>query len=90
MQREATGVLMRPGQKMRAEIVETDGMAGLRLVKHVHDYYPSYYVFLWQNLMVGFKDPKDNTRPPPTVDDVVKYFDRQDDGDIEKAEDGPG
>lgn len=60
-----------PGMKLRAEIVTLDldcGDSRLRFVKNVHQLFPSFYVFLPQELMLGFKEPAPNERPAPSVE----------------------
>ncbi|KAJ2904758.1 argonaute-binding protein 1 [Zalerion maritima] len=81
---DAVLALMRPGQKIRADILETK--QGIRILGKISDVYPSYYVFLPQNLMVGWKQPVENPRPAPTTKDIKQWMAFGDEGDIEGEE----
>ena len=54
------------GIKLRAEVCELS--CGIFFFKHVHEVYPSFYTFLPQELMFGYKEPLPNPRPAPSVE----------------------
>ncbi|KAH7182530.1 Argonaute complex, subunit Arb1 [Fusarium flagelliforme] len=58
---------MVPGMKIEANICELD--AGLRFVKGIENIVPSFYVYLPQEMMRHYKEPKENDRPAPSVND---------------------
>ncbi|KAF5008498.1 hypothetical protein FDECE_5231 [Fusarium decemcellulare] len=58
---------MVPGMKATMDICELD--AGLRFVQRVDIIVPSFYTFLPQELMRGYKPPVKTNRPPPSVHD---------------------
>ncbi|KAF4973905.1 hypothetical protein FZEAL_9131 [Fusarium zealandicum] len=58
---------MAPGMKATLSICELD--AGLRFVKAVEIIVPSFYTFLPQELMRGYKEPRLSNRPAPSVHD---------------------
>ncbi|KAM5345195.1 hypothetical protein ACJ41O_011057 [Fusarium nematophilum] len=58
---------MGPGMKTTVTICELN--AGLRFVKSVEIIVPSFYTFLPQELMRGYKEPKDSDRPAPSIHD---------------------
>ncbi|KAI1330955.1 Argonaute complex, subunit Arb1 [Xylariaceae sp. FL0255] len=53
------------GMTMRVTVCELD--VGLRIIHTVHDIRPSFDTFLAQSLMLTFKEPRINDRPPPSV-----------------------
>ncbi|KAJ4217631.1 hypothetical protein NW759_008942 [Fusarium solani] len=55
------------GMKATATIYELD--AGLRFVKSVEIIVPSFYTYLPQELMRGYKEPRDSDRPAPSIHD---------------------
>ncbi|UKZ72151.1 uncharacterized protein TrAtP1_013089 [Trichoderma atroviride] len=55
----------RPGMKMTLEIGEIGG--GIAFVKSIRNIVPSFYTFLPQELMRGFKPPRENDRPAPSI-----------------------
>ncbi|KAF4451606.1 Argonaute-binding protein 1 [Fusarium austroafricanum] len=61
---------MMPGLKMTATICELD--AGLQFVKAVEIIVPSFYVYLPQEMMRYYKEPRENDRPGPSVNDALK------------------
>lgn len=58
---------LRVGMKLRLTMCELD--VGLTFVKEVTEALPSFYVFLPQSLMMQWKAPRPDTRPPPSADD---------------------
>ncbi|KAM0261491.1 hypothetical protein ACHAQJ_002172 [Trichoderma viride] len=58
-------VNFRPGMKMTAEIGELG--SGVNLVRRIRKIVPSFYTFLPQELMRGFKPPRENDRPAPSI-----------------------
>jgi len=54
------------GIKLRAEVCRLS--CGITFFKHVLEVYPSFYSFLPQELMFGFKEPVPNPRPAPSVE----------------------
>lgn len=56
---------LKPGMKMRLEIGEIGG--GINFVRRIHNIVPSFYTFLPQELMKGFKPPRENDRPAPSI-----------------------
>ncbi|KAL7800252.1 Argonaute siRNA chaperone complex subunit Arb1 domain-containing protein [Trichoderma ceciliae] len=58
---------LRPGMKMTLEIGELG--AGVRFVRRIRKIVPSFYTFLPQELMRGFKPPRENDRPAPSIHD---------------------
>ncbi|KAF4955264.1 hypothetical protein FSARC_11896 [Fusarium sarcochroum] len=60
---------MMPGMKTTATICELD--AGLRFIKTVEIIVPSFYVYLPQEMMRHYKEPRENDRPAPSVHDPV-------------------
>ncbi|KAF9772462.1 hypothetical protein IL306_009827 [Fusarium sp. DS 682] len=61
---------MMPGLKTTATICELD--AGLRFIKALEIVVPSFYVFLPQELMRHYKEPKDTDRPAPSANGAQK------------------
>ncbi|KAF5002098.1 hypothetical protein FGRMN_581 [Fusarium graminum] len=59
---------MVPGMKLTATICELD--AGLRFIKTVEIVVPSFYVYLPQEMMRYYKEPKETDRPAPSVNDA--------------------
>ncbi|KAM0476497.1 hypothetical protein ACHAPX_006411 [Trichoderma viride] len=57
----------RPGMKMTLEIGEIGG--GISFVRSIRNIVPSFYTFLPQELMRGFKPPRENDRPAPSTHD---------------------
>jgi hypothetical protein len=55
----------RPGMKLTLEIGEIGG--GINFVRRIRKIVPSFYTFLAQELMRGFKPPRENDRPAPSV-----------------------
>lgn len=55
----------KPGMKMTLEIGEIGG--GITFVRRIRKIVPSFYTFLPQELMRGFKPPRENDRPAPSV-----------------------
>ncbi|CAF3515725.1 unnamed protein product [Fusarium graminearum] len=58
---------MWPGMRIEANICELD--AGLRFITSIENIVPSFYVFLPQEMMRHYKEPKENDRPAPSVND---------------------
>lgn len=58
-------VNFKPGMKMTLEIVEIGG--GLNFVRRLRNIVPSFYTYLPQELMRGFKPPRENDRPAPSI-----------------------
>ena len=57
------------GMKIGATVCQTT--SGLRFLKAVHGVYPSFYTFLPQQLMKGFKTPRPEDRPAQSIHDAV-------------------
>lgn len=58
------------GMKMRVTVCKLNlGDEGLEFIKEVAELLPSFYVFLPQSLMMHYKPPKPDTRPPPSAED---------------------
>lgn len=55
----------RPGMKMTLEIGDIGG--GIHFVKSIRNIVPSFYTFLAQELIRGFKPPRENDRPAPSI-----------------------
>ncbi|KAL7925656.1 Argonaute siRNA chaperone complex subunit Arb1 domain-containing protein [Trichoderma austrokoningii] len=55
----------KPGMKMTLEIGEIGG--GINFVRRIRNIVPSFYKFLPQELMRGFKPPRENDRPAPSI-----------------------
>lgn len=60
---------MKTGMKVSATVCQT--ASGLRFLKAVHGVYPSFYTFLPQQLMKGFKTPRAEERPAQSIHDIV-------------------
>ncbi|KAL9468443.1 hypothetical protein ACSS6W_010137 [Trichoderma asperelloides] len=58
-------VNLKPGMKMTLEIGELGG--GVNFVRRIRKIVPSFYTFLPQELMRGFKPPRENDRPAPSI-----------------------
>lgn len=58
---------LREGMKLRLTMCELD--FGVKFIKEVSEVLPSFHVFLPQSLMIDWKAPQPNERPPPSVDD---------------------
>ncbi|KAF3767160.1 hypothetical protein M406DRAFT_328256 [Cryphonectria parasitica EP155] len=71
------------GMKMRLAICELD--IGIQFIKDVIDVLPSFYVFLPQSLMLDWKPPRPETRPPPSADDP-DVADRREQEGLEREE----
>ncbi|KAM0350305.1 hypothetical protein HYE67_003204 [Fusarium culmorum] len=71
---------MWPGMKIEANICELN--AGLRFITSIENIVPSFYVFLPQEMMRHYKEPKENDRPAPSVNDPQQ--DGNENGDGEK------
>ncbi|KAF5021697.1 hypothetical protein F66182_6254 [Fusarium sp. NRRL 66182] len=67
---------MTPGMKTTATICELD--AGLRFIKTVEIIVPSYYVYLPQEMMRSYKEPKDTDRLAPSANDPAVEVGEQD------------
>ncbi|OBS20754.1 hypothetical protein FPOA_07094 [Fusarium poae] len=59
---------MMPGLRMEAVVCELD--AGLRFIKNIENIVPSFYVYLPQEMMRHYKEPRDDDRPARSVHDV--------------------
>jgi hypothetical protein len=59
---------MIPGMRIEATICELD--AGLRFIKVIENLVPSFYVYLPQEMMRHYKEPRENDRPAPSVHDT--------------------
>ncbi|KAF4339840.1 Argonaute-binding 1 [Fusarium beomiforme] len=70
---------MMPGLKATTTICELD--AGLRFIKTLQIAVPSFYVFLPQELMRHYKEPKDNDRAAPSANSTQKGNDVAEDED---------
>lgn len=57
------------GMKMRAMVCELNMGDGLEFIKEVTELLPSFYVYLPQSLMMHYKPPKPDKRPPPSAED---------------------
>lgn len=57
---------MKPGMKMTLTLCELD--VGFKFVKTIEIIVPSFYTYLPQEMMRHFKEPKDNDRPAPSVE----------------------
>lgn len=57
------------GMKMRVTVCELNLGDGLEFIKEVAELLPSFHVFLPQSLMMHYKPPKPDTRPPPSAED---------------------
>lgn len=57
------------GMKMRVTVCELNLGGGLEFIKEVAELLPSFHVFLPQSLMMHYKPPKPDTRPPPCAED---------------------
>lgn len=57
------------GMKLRATVCELNLGGGLEFIKEVAELLPSFHVYLPQSLMMHYKPPKPDTRPPPSADD---------------------
>ncbi|KAJ4415778.1 hypothetical protein N0V82_007140 [Gnomoniopsis sp. IMI 355080] len=57
------------GMKMRATVCQLNLGSGLEFIKEVAELVPSFHVYLPQTLMMHYKPPKPDTRPPPSADD---------------------
>lgn len=58
---------LREGTKLRLTICELD--IGVKFIKEVSEVLPAFHVFLPQTLMLHWKEPKLDMRPPPSADD---------------------
>lgn len=58
---------LRNGMKLRLTVCELD--IGVEFVKEVCEVLPSFHVFLPQSLMMQWKPPRPDVRPPPSADD---------------------
>ncbi|CEI68351.1 hypothetical protein FVEN_g5481 [Fusarium venenatum] len=59
---------MMPGMRMEAVVCELD--AGLRFIKSIESIVPSFYVYLPQEMMRHYKEPKEDERPAKSVHDA--------------------
>lgn len=57
------------GMKMRVMMCELNLGDGLEFIKEIAELLPSFHVFLPQSLMMHYKPPKPDTRPPPSAED---------------------
>lgn len=55
------------GMKLSVTLCELN--TGLQFIKAVEAVYPSFYTFLPQQLMKGFKQPRIDEQPPPSIHD---------------------
>lgn len=55
---------------MKVKLVVCTLNIGIKFIKEFKEVYPSYYTFLPQELMLGYKEPVPNTRPAPSADDL--------------------
>lgn len=55
------------GMKLKMEVCTLN--VGLKFIKSITDIRPTFYVFLPQELMFGYKDPAPNKRPAPSIHD---------------------
>lgn len=60
--------LLRVGMKLTMAVCTLN--VGLKFIKHVREIWPSFYVFLPQELMFHYKPPVANERPAPSIHDV--------------------
>lgn len=68
---------LKEGMKLRLTICELDtavvvgcgGGGGLAFIKACYEILPTFHTFLPQSLMMHYKPPRTNDRPPPSVDD---------------------
>lgn len=74
---------LRGGMKLSLTICELS--IGVGFVKEVAAVLPSFHVFLPQTLMIQWKTPRLNERPPPSVDDPGAT-ERYEQDDLEKDE----
>lgn len=58
---------LRAGMKLRLTVCELD--IGVEFVKEVSEILPSFHIFLPQSLMMHWKPPRPDARPPPSADD---------------------
>lgn len=71
------------GMKLRLAICETN--IGLDFIKECREVLPSFHVFLPQTLMIHWKAPRPNDRPPPSAEDQDRE-ERQMQAEFEKEE----
>lgn len=57
------------GMKMRATVCKLNIGDGLEFIKEVTELLPSFHVYLPQSLMMHYKTPKPDKRPPPSAED---------------------
>jgi len=55
---------------MKVRLVVCTLNTGIKFIKEFKEVYPSYYVFLPQELMLTYKEPVSNERPAPSADDL--------------------
>lgn len=59
---------LQPGMKMRLTICELD--FGMKFIKGAGEVFPTFYEFLPQSLMLQWKTPRLDHRPPPSAEDL--------------------
>lgn len=64
---------LKEGMKLRLTICQlntvVEGGGGLAFIKACYEILPTFHTFLPQSLMMHYKPPRLNDRPPPSVDD---------------------
>lgn len=58
---------LREGTKLRLTVCELN--VGVKFIKEVSEVLPAFHVFLPQTLMLQWKEPRPDERPPPSADD---------------------
>lgn len=77
---------LKVGMKMTAVICELAG--GFYFLKKLCDIYPSFYIFLPQELMLHFKEPCDQPRPAPSAKKPEVEDDATGENDEKRQPDG--